>query len=113
MSFFDSDIIREEMESIFSMQSEIYRNIQNFPKMSRSEKFNHVECLSNLLEKQRVLYARLSLSDDPEAIEMKNKIEEAVNILGFENADMNLIFKSMKRTIEHMQKSISLDTKET
>lgn len=113
MSFFDSDIIREEMESIFSIQSDIYRNIQNFPKMSRSEKFNHVECLSNLLEKQSVLYARLSLSDDPEAIEMKNKIEEAVNILGFENADMNLIFKSMKRTIEHMQKSISLDTKET
>lgn len=113
MSFFDSDLVKKEMETILAMQSKIYENIQHFPKMSRTEKSNHVEFLAELLEKQRILYARLSLSDDPEAIEMKNKIEEAVNILGFEKADMNLIFKSMKRTIEHMQKSISLDTKET
>jgi len=113
MSFFDSDLVKKEMETILEMQSEIYKNIQYFPKMSRSEKSKHVEFLAELLEKQRILYARLSLSDDPEAIEMKNKIEEAVNILGFEKADMNLIFKSMKRSIEHMQKSISLDTKGT
>jgi hypothetical protein len=30
--------------------------------------------LEKLLEKQKVLYTRLSLSDDPEAIQMKERI---------------------------------------
>ena len=30
--------------------------------------------LSDLLEKQRVMYTRLSLSDDPKAVEMKENL---------------------------------------
>ena len=35
--------------------------------MNTEEKLFHVAMIEKLLEKQKVLYARLSLSDDPEA----------------------------------------------
>ena len=35
--------------------------------MTREDKLTHVDKLTELLEKQRIMYTRLSLSDDPEA----------------------------------------------
>ena len=35
--------------------------------MSREERLEHVDLLTDLLEKQQVMYTRLSLSDDPQA----------------------------------------------
>jgi hypothetical protein len=46
--------------------------------MSREEKLSHVDMLEKLLDKQKVLYTRLSLSDDPEAKQMK---ERKLNLL--------------------------------
>ena len=35
--------------------------------MTRENQLEHVDKLTVLLEKQKIMYARLSLSDDPEA----------------------------------------------
>ena len=39
----------------------------NFPKKNQVEKLFHVSLLEKLIEKQSILYTRLSLSDDPAA----------------------------------------------
>ena len=75
MSFFDSEVVRAEMTEISELQEDVYKNVFNFPSMNREEKFFHVAMLERLLDKQKVLYARLSLSDDPEAKEVKRRIE--------------------------------------
>ena len=76
--FFDSEIIQEELEEINELQKNLYGNIMLFPDMDRSEKVEHIELLTELLEKQMVMYARLSLSDDPEAIRMKKHLQQSI-----------------------------------
>jgi len=74
MSFFDSEVVRAEVAHIAEMQEEIYQSVWKFASFSDEEKLKHVTVLQELLEKQRVLYTRLSLSDDPEAKKMKESI---------------------------------------
>ena len=102
--FFKSDIIQEELGEINRLQEEIYENVLSFGMMSRDEKLKHIDKLSVLLEKQRVMYTRLSLSDDPKAIEMKENLRKSVSIMGFSpDTDMNYLFKSMNATIESLR----------
>ena len=77
MSFFESEVVRAEMAEISEMQEEIYHNVFKFFKMTKEDKIKHVDLLQKLLNKQQVLYTRLSLSDDPEAKSMKQKISES------------------------------------
>ena len=77
MSFFDSEVVRAEMAEIAELQEEVYSNVFKFPRMSKEDQLYHVEVLDKLLDKQRVLYTRLSLSDDPEAKKMKKQVEES------------------------------------
>ena len=41
--------------------------------------------LKDLIEKQKILYTRLSLSDDPEAKKMKENIIESASMMGLPN----------------------------
>ena len=103
--FFDSDIIQEELKEINKLQEQIYGSILTFGMMSREDKLEHIEKLSLLLEKQRVMYTRLSLSDDPKAVEMKENLRKSVALMGFSpETDMQILFTSMTKTIESLKK---------
>ena len=107
MSFFKSEVVRAEMTEISELQEEVYQNVFKFPTMSREEKLNHVSVLERLLDKQKVLYTRLSLSDDPEAQEMKERIVESASMMGLSpNVDMNVIFNNMSKMLEVMKERI-------
>lgn len=107
MSFFKSEVVRAEMAEISEMQEEICKNVFEFPHMSKEQKLSHVELLDKLLNKQKVLYTRLSLSDDPEAQEMKNHIAESASMMGLPaNVDMNVIFNNMSKMLEAMRERI-------
>ena len=109
MSFFNSDIVRAEMSEISILQDDIYRNVFTFPTMNDEEKKFHISLLEKLLNKQKVLYTRLSLSDDPEAIEMKERIIESAQMMGMPvNVDMNIIFNNMTRLIEMMKEQLDM-----
>mgnify|MGYP005735823555 FL=1 len=105
--FFDSDIVREELQEINELQMSIYKNAMKFGTFSREDKVDHIERLTELLERQKVMYTRISLSDDPEAIDLKNHLQKSVELMGFpEGTDMCLLFTSMSNTIETLKKSI-------
>lgn len=106
MSFFDSEIVQQELEDISDLQKKLTRDIFKFPSMTKEEKEEHMDVLESLLEKQQLLYTRLSLSDDPKAIEMKQQVIDSSRLLGFGNADINAIFKSMKMTIKNIKAGI-------
>jgi len=102
--FFDSEIIQEELSEINEMQEKIYESFISFRNMSREQKLEHVEILTNLLEKQQVMYTRLSLSDDPKAIEMKDNLRKSVSTMGFPpETDMLTLFSSMNATIKSLK----------
>jgi hypothetical protein len=110
MSFFDSDVVRAEMAEISELQEDVYRNVFNFPSMNKEEKKFHVSMMEKLLDKQRILYARLSLSDDPEAKIMKERIVDSAKMMGLPpNVDMQTIFTNMSKMLDVMKEKIDED----
>jgi hypothetical protein len=95
------------MTEISILQDDIYRNMFSFPTMDNTERMFHISLLEKLLNKQKVLYTRLSLSDDPDAVEMKEKIIRSATMMGMPpNIDMNVIFNNMSRLIETMKEQL-------
>ena len=83
MSFFDSEVVRAEMTEISELQEEVYKNVFEFPRMS--------------------------LSDDPAAKEMKQRMNDSAAMMGLPpNVDMNVIFKNMSSLLETMRKQIDI-----
>ena len=107
MSFFDSDVVRAEMAEIQELQEEIYTNVFKFPHMSKEDQRYHVDLLDKLCEKQKVLYARLSLSDDPEAQQMKDNIQSGAKQMGLpKDVDVQVLFKQMGEMVNLMRDTL-------
>ncbi len=111
MSFFESEVVRKEMTEITELQEKVYESVFRFPEMDKEEQLDHVDTLQTLLEKQRILYTRMSLSEDPEAKKMKENILESAVMMGMpKNTDMSLVFANMEKMINLMQQQV--DTSE-
>ena len=105
--FFDSEIIQEEIEEINELQKMLYSNVMQFPSMERVDKIEHIDLLTELLEKQKVMYTRLALSDDPDAVKMKEQLHKTIPLMGFpRGTDMNLLFEGMRETISKLKDNI-------
>ena len=114
MSFFDSEMVRAEMAEIAELQEEVYANVMRFPYMNDSDKLHHINILERLIEKQKIVYARLSLSDDPAAKAMKEEITKSAEMMGLpSNVDMNLIFNQMTNMVSMMRQHLDIDSVES
>ena len=111
MSFFDSEVVRAEMVEISELQEEVYSNVFKFPRMTKEDQVYHISILERLLDKQRVLYTRLSLSDDPEAKRMKIQVEEGARKMGLPSeVDMNVLFANMSDMVDMMKQHIDKES---
>ncbi len=77
-NFFDSEIVQREMKDIHELQTIVYNASHDYASLNREDKIEHIENLTELLDMQRVMYTRLSLSDDPNAKKMKAELEKSV-----------------------------------
>lgn len=103
-NFFDSPLVREELEQINELQQEVYGSLIAFPNLSSEEQQEHIDKLSLLLEKQKIMYGRLSLSDDPQAIEMKETMRKSVTLMGFPSGtSVERLFEGMEKTIDQLK----------
>ena len=102
--FFQSEIVREAIKEMEELQQRIIQDTFKAPLMNKEEKKEHVELMRTFLEKQKNLYFRLSLSDDPEALEMKQRIQDAAEFLGFKGNNVNELFSEMENTLERLDK---------
>ena len=107
MKFFQSPVVRAEMAEISELQEEVYSNVFKFPSMTKEDQLYHVEILTRLIEKQKILYARVSLSDDPEAQKMKDNIMESATMMGIPNSvDMSKVFEQMSTMVQTLKTQI-------
>ena len=107
MSFFQSDVVRAEMVEISELQEEVYSNVFKFPSMRKEEQYRHIDLLERLIEKQQIMYTRLSLSDDPEAKKMKEQIIESAKMMGIpSNSDMTQAFRQMSKMVGVLKQQI-------
>lgn len=107
--FFQSKIVREAIKEMEELQKQIIQDTFKAPLMNKEEKKEHVELMRTFLEKQKNLYFRLSLSDDPEALEMKERIQEAAEFLGFKGNNVNELFSEMENTLQRLDKIAELE----
>jgi len=104
MSFFDSEIVRAEMVEIDMLWSDITKNLWNIVSMNREEQKFYVSLLEKYLNKQKILYTRVRLSDDPQAQEWKDNLRNQATEMGLpEDMDINIIFNSMEETVKEMK----------
>ena len=109
MTFFQSPVVRAEMAEISELQEEVYSNVFKFPSMKKEDQLYHVDILNRLIEKQKILYARLSLSDDPDAKKMKEKIVESASMMGIPSStDMSKVFDQMSQMVDLMKKQLDM-----
>ena len=103
-AFFDSEIIKESLDDINKLQEDVYGKLVHFHMMDYEEQIDHVEKLTELLDKQRIMYTRLSLSDDPDAIVMKESLNKTVTMMGYpEGTDIAVLFQNMHATIDALK----------
>jgi len=105
--FFDSEIVQDELREINDLQQDIYGDLTDFPTLPDEKKKEHILKLTDLLERQRVMYTRLSLSEDKEAKALKKQLEMSVVMLGFpEGTDISILFSGMQQTIEKLREYV-------
>ena len=110
MSFFDSDIVRAEMAEIQELQEDVFDNVMKFQYMNDSDKLHHITILERLLDKQKIVYARLSLSSDPEAKKMKEEILKSAEMMGLpKNVDVNMMFNQMSQMVGIMKRQLDIN----
>ena len=103
-AFFESEIIKEALGDINKLQEEVYGKLVHFHMMTYDEQIDHVTKLTELLDKQRIMYTRLSLSDDPDAVIMKESLNKTVTMMGYpEGTDIAVLFKNMHATIDALK----------
>ena len=82
MSFFKSDIIRGDIQEMMELQQFCFRSAMNFALLDEERKLEYFDALSTLIEKQKIFYARIKLSDDPEAVSVLETMKQGVVMLG-------------------------------
>ena len=114
MSFFDSDIVRAEMAEIQELQEEVFDNVMKFQYMNDTDKLHHITTLERLIDKQKIVYARLSLSNDPDAKKMKEEILKSAVMMGLpKNVDVNLMFNQMSDMMGIMRQQLDIGSVES
>ena len=107
MSFMQSAQVRAALVEIHELQEVIVADAVKFPDLDSDEQYEHIDNLETLLEKQRIMYTRLSLSDDPEAMEMKKDIEDSMGLLGLQqHVNPGELFKMMQDTIVNLREFV-------
>ena len=107
MRFFESEIVREELSEINRLQTSIYGKMFGFGFLSPTDRKEHVDKLQTLLEKQKTMWTRLSLSDDQEAKDTLGYLKESMSMLGFApKTDVNYFFDTINKTIQSLRVNV-------
>ena len=78
------------------------------PMMKPEQKKEHLRTLKSFLEKQKLFFFRISLSNDKDALEMKDRLMEATKMFGVndEMNNMDAFFAKLDDTIKDLEESI-------
>ena len=102
--FFRSAQVRAALAELAEIQDDLAHTMSNPRILSGDEKKDYVKKLKLFLEKQKLFFFRVSLSDDPEAIQVKDHILETAKMFGFnEMTGMDKFFQQLDETIKKVE----------
>lgn len=102
--FFKNEMVRGDIQEMAELQQYCMRAMMSFPALSPEKQYEYFEVLMTLIEKQKIFYTRLSLSEDPEAKEMLKSMKDGAVLLGAEPGDNIMeMFDSLLEKVELMK----------
>ena len=106
--FFKSDQVQSTIAELTSLQQQLVTEMPYLPMMKPEQKKEHLRTLKSFLEKQKLFFFRISLSNDKDALEMKNRLMEATKMFGVndEMNNMDAFFAKLDDTIKDLEESI-------
>ena len=81
-SFFQSELVRGDIQEMAALQEYCFRCATNLALLNKERKLEYFEALRKLIDKQKIFYTRLSLSDDPEAKMVIDNMKQSIVMLG-------------------------------
>ena len=107
-NFFESEVVRDTIAELTNLQQELVMEMPYLPMMKEEQKKEHLKKLKMFLEKQKIFFFRISLSDDKEAIEMKDKLMDAARMFGVDDEvnSMDAFFEKLNTTISEIESNI-------
>ena len=108
MSFFNSEIVRKEAQEISLKQQEILNRMPFIPMMDTDDRVNFFDSMIDLIDRQKIFYMRLNLSDDPMALEMKEQFRKSAMMLGMDmrKTSMMEIYDGFKKNMENLRQQV-------
>ena len=105
--FFKSEQVRNDIFELENLQRDLALTMSSGRVLNDEERKEHVEKLKLFLEKQKLFFFRVSLSDDPEAVQVKDHILETAQMFGFkEMTGMDKFFQQLDETIKKVEKDL-------
>ena len=104
--FFDSEQVRESLDEIGELQ-EIIQNALLTEFVDFWQKEEQIENLEELFERQKLMYVRLKLSDDPEAKQIVEKMKMSCKDLGMpKGTTVEQLFDQMQVTMSNLRRAL-------
>ena len=106
--FFKSDQVQSTIAELTALQQQLVTEMPYLNRMKPEQKKDHLVTLKTFLEKQKLFFFRISLSNDKEALEMKQRLIDATKIFGVNNEmdNMDSFFEKLNETIDEIEASI-------
>ncbi len=106
--FFKSDQVQSTIAELTALQQQLVTEMPYLNRMKPEQKKDHLVTLKTFLEKQKLFFFRISLSNDKEALEMKQRLIDATKIFGVDNEmeNMDAFFEKLNETIDEIEASI-------
>ena len=107
--FFKSELVRGEIQEMATLQEFCFRSITNLALLDKEAKMEYFIALKRLIEMQQIFYARVKLSDDPEAKSVAENMNQAVVMLGG-NPNLSVpemfeeLLQKIEKIVEHVDK---------
>jgi hypothetical protein len=111
MSFFQSELVRGDIQEMMELQQFCFRSAMNFVLLDNQRKIEYFNALESLIEKQKIFYARIKLSDDPEAMSVKETMHQGVVMLGATpGTSIESMFDELLEKVQFMRSKLESGT---
>ena len=109
--FFRSELVRGDIQEMMELQQLCFKYAMSFPLLNNEKKLEYLEALQLMIEKQEIMYARMQLSDHPEAKPVLENMKQGIVMMGADpNTDIKTMFSDLKRKVGFMLKETQKGT---